>query len=351
MEKYRIHKLKTGDTIDRVAFELGITNLELTGFHNVYCKNEDCIGFKFPKHLKELLVYPHIRKFKKDKHPTVQFTSGNILEYKPDNKKVNYGVMYAVWSGEKINTIKYHVSVVCKEQTKKGFQFEIDRISKTFVNDLECNFIADELAEKISKVIYPVTVLVSNEGNYIHVTNFEKIQKRWKINKEKILDEYEGEWVEKYLALSEQTLQNQSIFSQSLAKDWFLNSYFGGIYASYRQLFSLENSVLFPLIPNVGNVCYKVTQNIDPYLEDNKFAHIELNGILNDPRAKADFENGSNFPDYALQDPNAPKTSGDFKAKYVIDSKTHGIESVFLECSIELDEPQKVQVVISLLNS
>jgi hypothetical protein len=351
LEKYRIYKLKIGDTIDRVAYELGITNLELTGFHNVYCKNEDCIGFKFPAHLKELLVYPHIREFKKDKHPTVQFTSITTLEYKPNYKKRSYGVMYTVWSGEKINTIKFHVSVVCKEQTKEGFHFEIDRISKTFVNDLECNFIADELAEKVSKVIYPLTVLVSNEGKYIHVTNFEKIQKKWEINKENILDEYEGEWVEKYIALSEQTLQSQSVFSQSLAKDWFLSAYFVGIYANYCKLFTLENSVEFPLIPNVANVCYRVTQEIDPYLENNKFAHIELNGILNDPRAKADFENGSNFPDYALQDPNAPKTSGDFKAKYVINSKTNGIESVLLECSIELKVPQKVQVVISLLNS
>ncbi len=351
MEKYRIHALKTGDTIVSVALELGISILELRGFHNIYCENQDTIGYDFPDHIKEIFVFPHIREYKKENHPMVQFTDGSALVYKKNKKKLNYGVMCTIWSGEQVNTLKYHVSVAFKEETAEGFHFEIDRISKTFVNDLECNSTTDELADKVSKIIYPVNIVMSKVGEFVEVSNFEKIQKRWKTGKEKILDEYEGEWVEKYLALSEQSLQSGSIFTQSLQKDWFLSSYFSKIYCNYWQQFRFENSVLFPLLPHVGNIKYTIEQKIDPYLDENKQILIEQNGIMNDPRAKADFENESNFPDCALQDPKAAKTTGDFKAFYVLDSKSHSIESVFLESSIELEESQKVQVVISLLNS
>ena len=351
LEDYRKHKLKKSDTIESVAQELGITILELTGFHNIYCTNNDTIGYELPSHLEELYVYPHIREFKKKEHPKVHFTIGNTLVYKPNYKKFNYGVMYTIWSGDILNTIKQQTSVVCKQQTKEGFLFEIDRMSKTFVNDLECNLIADELAEKVAKVIYPLTILVSNEGRYIDIVNFEKIQKRWKITYAEILEEYEGDWVEKYLALSQQTLKYKNVFRQSLAKDWFLCSYFSGLFVNFSDKFVHKNSIFFPLLPNIGNLEFAITQKIDPYLEDKKFVNIEQNGILIDPRAKADFENGSNFPDIALQNPNAQKTTGDFNAKYVLDTKTHDIESVVLTCSIALDVPHKIQVTISKLNN
>ena len=349
MEKYRIHELKKGDTIQSLVEELGITAFELVGFHNVYCKNDDIVGHEFPEHITDLYVYPHIREIKKENYPRAQFDSGYTLRCKPSDKKMNYGVTYTVTVDDVVNTISYQLSLECKQTSNGHILYEINK-QKTYINNQETNLIADQLAEKVAEVLYPLKVIVNPDGKFTGIHNFKAIQKRWISTKEKLKEYYQGDWSNNYLELTEATLQNETGLSNALCGDWFLSSFFAGIYINYTPFFKFENTTLFPIIPNILPLTYKVLQTTDEYLDEYGQLIVEQNGVLDDERAKADIENGATFANYAMQYPDAEKAKGEFTSKYFLNPKNNTIESLFLRCSIELDQPKTVQVVVALID-
>jgi hypothetical protein len=349
--KYKTYKIKNGDTIISVATELGITVKEARNFHNIFSKEDEIIIDDFPSQLKELYVYPYIREITKDKQPLAKF-DGYKLSFLPSKKKNNYGVMYTISSDEKEEyTIKFEVSVEYKGADKNGFYFAIDRLSKTFINDEEASSIADELAEKVGTVIYPLVVVTNDNGKWFNIDNFKEVQKRWEKVKKRILDEYEGEWVEEYLELVAESLLEESSLLNSLSNDWFLNAYFGGIYAYYTPYFKFKNEIKFPIVPNINPLVYQVEHTTEEYLDDYRQVVIDQKGVLADERAKSDIENQLNFPHYGQLYSDAPKAEGEFRAKYFLNESDNTIESLFLECSIVLDKPKKIQVVVSLLQN
>jgi hypothetical protein len=348
--KYKTYKIKKGDTIVSVATELGITVKEARNFHNIFSKEDEVIIDDFPSQLKELYVYPYIRELTKDKQPLAKF-EGYKLSFLPTKKKLNYGVMYTITEGEKeSNTIKYEASVEYKGADKNGFYYTIDRLSNTFVNDEETSSIAEELAEKVARVIYPLVIVTNETGKWITIDNFKDIQKRWEKVKKSILNEYEGDWVEEYLELTAESLEEESSLVQSLSNDWFLTAYFGGLYTYYTQYFKFQNILTFPIIANINPLVYEVEHSTDEYLDEYRQLVIDQKGVLVDERAKADIENQLNFPYYGLY-PDAPKAKGEFKAKYFLNENDNNIESLYLDCSIVLDKPKRIEVVVSLIQN
>ena len=348
--KYKKYTLKKEDTLASISQLLEKSTHEVKSFHNIFCDGDEYIGVDFPKNLRELYIYPEYNEKELTLIPKVTFERPFELALKPLQNKVNYGVMYTITTGEEINTIKFEASVLFKGQTNsKDFIFEIDRISKTFINDEETTSIADELAEKTSKVLYPLEIIVSKEGKSIAINNYKEIQKRWEKIKEKILDEYEGEWVEKYLQGNEQTLQEEGNLIQALKKDWFLSSYFNGIYTYYTPKFTFENNITFPLLTNCEAVNYKVEQKINEYLDEFNLIKIEQKGTVAEERSKSDLQNESNIAYYGALYPNEDSAAGNFRSLYFLNGKTNAIESLYLECSLQLEIEKNIKVVISLL--
>jgi hypothetical protein len=347
--KYRTHPIKKGDTIQSLAIELGITPDEVRGFHNTCCKNEDTIGFELPTHLVQLFVYPHIREIKKENYPTATFESGYNLRANPKKDKVNYGVTYTITDNTIVNKISYTLSLECKQTSNGHFLYEINKF-ETYINNLDPEILADELAEKVARVLYPLKVIINPEGKFIGIHNFEEINKRWKKEKEKLLEYYQGDWANKYLDLTETTLQSESSLQRALSGDWFLSSFFAGIYTNYTRYYKFQNKVDFPILANTKPLVYKVEQTTDEYLDEHLQLVIEQNGILDDERAKIDIENGLYFPDYALQNPQAEKAQGEFRSKYFLNPKDNTIKSLFLRCSVIFDNPKTIEVVVSLID-
>ena len=349
MEKYRIHPLKKGDTIQSLAIELGITPFEVRGFHNIHCHSDDTIGHDLPTDISELIVYPHIREIKKENYPRAQFDSGYTLRCKPSNKKMNYGVTYTVSIDDVVNTISYKLSVECKQTSNGHILYEIDK-QETYINNEETDLIADQLAEKVAQVLYPLKVVINPDGKFTGIHNFEAIKKRWATTKRELQEYYQGDWSNKYLELTDATLQNEVGLYNAMCGDWFLSSFFAIIYTNYTPFFKFENTILFPIIPNILPLTYKVLQTTDEYLDEYGQLIVEQNGVLDDERAKADIENGATFANYAFQFPDAEKAKGEFTSKYFLNPKNNTIESLFLRCSIELDQPKTVQVVVALID-
>ena len=346
-DKYKVYSVKKGDTLKSVATVFGKTLQEIKSFHNLFCDEKDLIVKCFPETLEYLNVYPYLDIYINDGRPKVVFESGYFLPFHPSFIKKNYGVMYTIFQGSSINTMEFETSVACiKKLSNNLFVFKINKLSKTFINQEETNSITDELAEKVARVIYPLEIVVNGFGKQIDVHNFESIQKRWNKNKKKILEEYQGEWIEKYLALNEQTLLNKSNFNEALSKDWFLDVYFSEIYVNYTPFLKTVSEVRFPLFAECDALQYKVEQKIEMYRDHGNLVNIEQNGNLNEERGKTDLENKLNFPYYLSSNPEQEKVEGQFLSKYFLD-ENNSIESIYLKTSVELDISTTIEIVIS----
>ncbi|WP_395075661.1 hypothetical protein [Flavobacterium sp.] len=345
--KYKIYSIKKNDTLKSIALVFEKTQQEIKNFHNLFCAEKELIINDFPPTLQHLYVYAYLDIYINDGRPKVAFESGQFLPFNPSTKKIMYSVMYTIFQDSKINTIEFETSVKCVEKlNNKLFLFEVNRLSKTFINQEEANSIADELAEKVAQVIYPLKIIIDNSGKWIDIQNFEIIVKRWKKNKKRILQEYQGDWVEKYLDLNEQTLSNKSNFKEAISKDWFLTTYFAEIYVNYTAILKIEKELKFPILPQCDSLQYKVEQKIEMYRDESNRVNIELNGNINEARGKTDLENKLNFPYYFSSNPELEKVEGTFCTKYFLDQENN-VESIYLKSSVELDISTTIEVVIS----
>ncbi|VXC01365.1 conserved hypothetical protein [Flavobacterium sp. 9AF] len=348
--KYKKYKIKKNDTLESIANKLEKSIHEIKSFHNVFCDSDSYIGVSLPNHLKELYIYPEFNEKELSLLQKV-FTNDNYkLSQTPSNNTLNYGVMYTIYSGKEKNSIKFEVEVqYLEKKNEDNLLFLVNKKSITYINDEEVNTIADELAVKTSSVLYPLELVITNEGNWIAIHNYETIYKRWEKIKEAILDEYEGEWVEKYLNLNEKTLADENLLFDSLKKDWFLASYFNTVFVYYSHKYRFNTKISFPILPNCKAVEYDIEQKINEFIETNDTIRIEQNGELKDERSKLDLENNLNVPYYGALYPDYNKAKGNYRSVYLINAKTKVIESLFLECSVELDIEKKTQIVVSVL--
>jgi hypothetical protein len=347
---YKKFKIINGDTLQTLSLKLGLRMDEMIGYHNIYANEKEYIYYDIPIGLEEIYVYPYIYKKIKDDRLKVKLESNYKLAHKPKKETLKYGVMYFINSGEDENTVKFEVSVSYLNQNERGLHFEIDKISPTFINDLEADIIANELAEKVSAIVYPLRVIVNHIGKWVSIANFTEIKSRWDIVKATIYKDYEGEWVDNYIEKSERNLINENTFTHSLTDNWFLNTYFGGIYTYYTDSFSFETNIDFPVIIGIKELNYSVNYNLQELLNNEDIVKIDVLGILDDTRSKADLENNLNFANQVIEEPNPKKATGNYQAKYFLNIETQSIESIILECSVNIDKPQKIKVVIALID-
>ena len=347
-KKYNIYVLKESDTIKSIAKFLGKTEWEIYTFHNLYANQDEVMSVEFGKDQKILFITPDFTENDINLVPKVIFESGSILRFNPSFKKLNYGVMNKIIMGNNISKIDYEVSVQCIEKLpQQNFLFEINRISKVFLDDKETDNILDQLAEKVSEVIYPLVILVNEHGILNDIYNVDEIKKRWQNKKEKIFDEYQGEDIENYLRACELNFESKSNLKSCFINDWFLNVFFNGIYFNYYDNLSFKSDIFIPIVTDTTPVKYQITSIIDKYLDENGNINIEQNGILFDSRTKDDLQNGISVVDNEVLNGNV---TGNYNSKYFLSPVNNKIKSLFVECNIELDEPKKIEIIISLIN-
>ncbi|WP_169051725.1 LysM domain-containing protein [Flavobacterium sp. H122] len=347
--KHKIYTIQKGDTLQSVAKQLNLTPEEIREYHNIYCELPDLIGYDFSHNLKTLILSqnPKENKENNSKQPAPSF-----LQLKSIQKKINYGVMFTVTTGEEVTTMHYEVSVQCTDRQPSEYHlFEINRTSKIFIDNLEADTIINELAEKVSQSLYPLVLVVNKSGKWEDVHNIEEIKKRWANNKQKIFDEYQGKEVENYLTAFEQSMDNKSSLNESLQNDWFLNAFFSGIHIKHNEELNFESTVDFPLLVNCNPLRYSINQTIDKYLDESNNICLSRNGILNDDRLKEDFENELSFSNYDSQmGLEFEKATGNFNAKYFLNPYSNTIKTLLMECDIKLDIPKKLEIIIAIIN-
>jgi hypothetical protein len=335
--KERTYTIKTGDTLQKVAQELAIPPMELRRYHNIYCEIPDLIEADFPSHLEFLLLPPDKSDITANsstggKTRKVGFVNGSTLPFLPSGSKKNYDVLYVLEDGDEKDTIHFEASVKWIAIDPKGFHFfEIDRLSKTYINDAEPDTMMEELAVKTAEILYPLQIVVDHTGKWVDVHNYNQILERWESKKREILDYYEGEVAQIHIKHTEQSLASKATLKDSLKSDLFLRALFNGIHIDYTTNHTFENNITFPLIKD-EEASFLVQQKVAPFLEDKKWIKMEQKGNYIDTDFDIDFE----FDPW----------EGNYNATYFLNPDSYCVEKMELECIIHYDSPIKATINI-----
>lgn len=346
MQKFNIHTVQKEETLKSIAALYSLDQDVLKLFHNNYCdvKNMILIGLTGQKEL----FLP--RTAVTDKNRLVKFGRGNSLVFQPENSFYRYGVAVNIENNDHKNELKYETSVRWLKKEGRLHFFEIDRISNLYLNEEEVNEIADLLAYKTSKVLYPLQISTDEQGKFNAVENLSVFKERWAAVKEEVYKEFEGETVDSYCEKIERIIYEPDAISLYLKNDYFIRTLFFGIYHSFGQEYQTEITETFPIVNNVIEPKYEVKLEIDPLKDEYDLVNIEGEGRLNDERTIYDFMNGAPFS-LIIEDNPVMNHEGSFRLAYYLNGETLLSESLYLECSIDLEKEKKISVVIAALTN
>lgn len=338
MKNYKTIEINDYESLNTVAERLGISLSEFIGFHNVHASKEEIILSKEQTNINLFYVYDWI--FDKIIDPTLKVPLGENykLEHYPVTKTLRYGVMYILENDE---VIKFEIDLLFKKQNNY-FVCHINRTTPVFINDVEADTIADELAQLIGDTLYPLDLLIDQSGNFIQVLNFEAIQKRWMQTKENVYKDYEGHWVDSKLKDSETTIAIENDFTYYLQNDLFLKSYFSGIYDCYFKEYSFVKNIAFPIIDTTTPISYQIQYAIKELWDNNNLIKVTANGVCNDKRSFEELEGG-----IVANNQTTTPAKGTYKAHYFLTPDTHTIKSFEVAYDLELSTTIKITIIVN----
>lgn len=344
MQKFNKHIIQKNETLKSIAALYRLSDDALKLFHNNHCEVKDMILIGLNGQ-KELFIP---RTAVADKNKLVKFGHGNRLVFQPENSFCQYSVIITIESGNDKNEMKYNTLVRWLKTENKLHVFEIDRISNLYLNEEEVNEIADLLAFKASKVLYPLQISVDENGRFYDVENLSVFKERWANVKDGIYQEFEGETVDQYCEKMEEVINEPNVINLYLKNDYFIRTLFFGIYKKFNPDYQSEITETFPVIDNAVEPQYKISLEADPLKDDHNLINIQGVGKLNDERSVQDFINAAPFST-TLEDHSVMNEEGDFRLMYYLNGETALAESLYLECDIQLEQRKKVSVAISSL--
>lgn len=342
MQKYNIHTVQKDETLKSIASLYGLDKDALKLFHNNHCAVKDMILINLNGQ-KELFVP---RTAVADKKSLVKFGKGNSLTLQPESKVRRYSVVITIEKGESKNELKYEASVRWLKTEKRKHFFEIDRTSNLYLNEEEVNEIADLLAYRTSGVLYPLQISTDEHGRFEAVENAEVFPKRWSAVKEELYKEFEGETVDGYCGKIEKVISQPEAINLYIKNDYFIRTLFFGIYQSFGKEYRTEMTATFPVTDNAIEPRYKITLETDPLKGETGLITVEGAGKLYEERNIDDFIRKSPFS-LIIEDEPVMNEEGTFRLINYMKGETSLPKSLYLECSIMLQEEKKISVSVS----
>lgn len=344
MQKFNTHTVQKGESLKSISQLYSLDAGALKLFHNNHCDVKDMILIELTGQ-KELFLP---RTVVTDKNRLVKFGRGNSLIFQPENSFSRYGTTIAIENDDYKNELKYETSVRWLKKENQLHFFEIDRTSNLYLNEEEVNEIADLLAYKTSKVLYPLQISVDEKGKFNGIENISIFKERWPAVREEVYKEFDGETVDTYCGKIEKVINEPDAINLYLKNDYFIRTLFFGAYQSFGQDYETEITASFPVVDNPVEPQYKIRLEVDPLKGESGLVNIEGEGRLNDERSIYDFINKSPFS-MIIEDSPVMNHEGSFRAVYYLNGQSLLIKSMYLECDIQLEKKKKISVVIAAL--
>ncbi|WP_223559941.1 hypothetical protein [Chryseobacterium lathyri] len=344
MQKFNIHTVQKGESLKSISLLYNLDAGALKLFHNNHCNVKDMILIELTGQ-KEIFLP---RTAVTDKNRLVKFGQANSLIFQPENSFSRYGVTVTIENNDHKNELKYETSVRWLKKENKLHFFEIDRTSNLYLNEEEVNEIADLLAYKTSKVLYPLQISVDEQGKFNAVESFSVFKERWAAVKEEVYKEFEGETVDTYCEKIEKIIDEPDVISLYLKNDYFIRTLFFGVYQSFGQNYETKLMESFPVVDNPVEPKYEIKLEIDPLKGESGLVNVEGEGRLNDERSIYDFVNKAPFS-MIIEDNPEMNHEGNFRIVYYLNGQNLLVKSMYLECDIQLEKKKKIAVVIAML--
>lgn len=264
---------------------------------------------------------------------------------RPKSLSGNYGCMITFEKDNLITEIKYKLNIDFFKGTNGANIFKIIRADALFINDLQPDSHLDQLAFETSNVLYPLELEVLNDGSINRITNYKEIKERWVYAEEKIRTYYKGQLADKYLELTNRTLEDEKRLISKIAKDWVLYMYF----ILFNKYDFKESMMQFPTAGKAIAVNYKVTHKVEsrPEVED---LIIRIKGVIEDERCALDLEQELDYPYFRGMDKNKKDLNGTCNISYSLSDKTRIIEGIEAEFITAYIDPKKITIKMFLLD-
>ncbi len=343
-ESHKKYKIQKGDTLESIAKSLDLSVFELRRFHNNHCELENLIGDKLPSRLKELWYESKEHRIQED-FTHLKENNFTTLSLRPQSGEFTYGVTVSNFEGDRKDSLKYLIRLQWLPQNQVRIYRE-----DLYINNEEPTLIAPRLGSKIASALYPLELSLNQNGEIAGVSNYTQILRRWKETENKLRNFYDGEVIQNYMQRSRRGLSHPKILLNTLKQDWFLQSFFNGIYRTEQEETSSYTKT-FPLFPGIRPVEYTVKGKMEAVEEEDiRLIRLEIQGKASDLRTRFDYTNRNDDPFPLPGGRESVPESGDYRALYFLDPFSHQIEGLYLECNLELEKTKKAYITASLIS-
>ncbi|OXA83711.1 hypothetical protein B0A66_22115 [Flavobacterium hercynium] len=267
----------------------------------------------------------------KNKKPEpVRFVGSDfILPFRPHNLYTEYSVKYTIEKeGTKQTLRQYYKLTRLQSQTnQKDYHFiQINKISPLLINEKVAQNRAQQIAEQIDQLLFPLRIVVDEWGKWIDLNSYYKIKARWEERKEEIKEAYQGVVYDNIVESIENIIKDDDTLLKYVSRNWFLRAYFNGIHEKYTPELETIKNLFFPCITKMKNQKFHIIQKVAPYLDDSNLIEVTQKGT-----SENEFINGS------------------YNAAYFLNPNNYSIEYFTVECDLK-NRNQKIMIEVKNLN-
>lgn len=124
----------------------------------------------------------------------------------------------SIFGMEQKENVKYVISCNYTAIEDDCYIVHLER-KQFFINEIEPQRMVDQLADGCMKSLYPIECLVTKEGKFVDIHNYEGLRKKWQKGIVGIRERYKGVEVNAYLQQMANTLATKESATKGLLND------------------------------------------------------------------------------------------------------------------------------------
>lgn len=266
------YKVKEGDTIQKLNKLFGINQDAWVRYHNKMAYRLDqYIGNELPSGLEEIYLMPALWAEADEFNYVAPVTPNGIqkpvnlhlldeLVYQPSNYCNRYGVVLHL----KKSKVHYEIEFTYKGIVSEGiYQIAIDR-KQVYVNDKKPSQKLYEMADQLSKAVYPLLLDINSEQKIEKIANHNEIVHRCKEAQMKLSQYYVGEKAREYFRLYQKHYENPNVLINNIENDLFYQLFTLPIHGSFENQ---QRKIQYDFVSSNDSASCNLVVTLDPAQE------------------------------------------------------------------------------------
>jgi len=277
MNNFKKYQVQRGDTIESIAKKIGIPAAEIKAFHNQHSEVSDLVEIKLPLGSIKYILLPNLETYVENKlseqnaiKKVFSKSDNNLRLTSVKDLKIEYGTIIHYKENNQLKNKIHFTSKIEFIKEENDFFTALFQINQVYINDKEPELVIEKLADKISKVLYPVKIALNSKGELHSILNIHDIQRRWEIIKPSIIAYYKGgSEIGNLISSFEKNIKSASLLKRSLEEHPFFQIYFAPIYREYTSDLSFVDT----------DSQLKIVQNINEFQTSTSKVCLSRKGI------------------------------------------------------------------------